>query len=100
MGLLPIKPAEVLFSYTGPDIPARRNRIRAFLEHVKGEREQWCYWTPGPGDIEPYCLWRLAEARKAGYLIFPEGESDCWTLWFHLFPALGRGRQSLLSAQR
>jgi hypothetical protein len=67
--------------------PARRNRIRAFMEHVKSP--PWCYWTPGPGESEPYGLWRLAEARKAGYLILEEGESDWWTLWFHWFPALG-----------
>jgi putative DNA primase/helicase len=29
------------------------------------------------------------EARKAGYLVLVEGESDCWTLWYHHFPALG-----------
>lgn len=69
--------------------PARRHRIRAFLEHLRGEREKWCYWTPGPGEVEPYGLWRLAEARKAGFLMLAEGESDCWTLWFHGFPALG-----------
>jgi hypothetical protein len=67
--------------------PAPRHRIRAFMEHVK--TPPWCYWTQGTGDIEPYALWRLAEARKAGFLILVEGESDCWTLWFYGFPALG-----------
>jgi putative DNA primase/helicase len=67
--------------------PAPRHRIRAFMEHVKSP--PWCYWTPGPGEIVPYGLWRLAEARKAGLLVLPEGESDCWTIWFHNFPALG-----------
>jgi hypothetical protein len=36
-----------------------------------------------------YGLERLEAARKAGYLILVEGESDCWTLWYHQFPALG-----------
>ena len=33
---------------------------------------------------------RLADAvAAAGHLILVEGESDCWTLWFHGHPALG-----------
>lgn len=39
--------------------------------------------------IIPYGLHRLKEAYKQKYLIIPEGESDCWTLWLHGFPALG-----------
>ena len=37
----------------------------------------------------PYGLNRLAMIRKAGFLIIVEGESDCWTCWFHGIPALG-----------
>src|SRR5262249_49495758 len=37
----------------------------------------------------PYGLHRLEEGRRAGYLILVEGESDCWTLWQHGYPALG-----------
>ena len=37
----------------------------------------------------PYGLWRLKEARNAGYIIIVEGESDCHTLWIHGFPTLG-----------
>ena len=47
------------------------------------------HWSKGPGEIVPYGLERLEEARKAGYLVLVEGESDCWTLWYHHFPALG-----------
>jgi hypothetical protein len=36
-----------------------------------------------------YGLHRLAEARKAGYVVLVEGESDCHTLWLQGFPALG-----------
>ncbi len=37
-----------------------------------------------------YGLWRLGQAREAaGYLFLVEGESDCHTLWYHGFPALG-----------
>jgi hypothetical protein len=54
-------------------------------------------WSPkrgrtgarGSGEIVPYGLERLEEARKAGYLVLVEGESDCWTLWYHHVPALG-----------
>src|SRR5215212_6546325 len=31
----------------------------------------------------PYGLWRLAEARKAGYALLAEGESDCQTAWYY-----------------
>jgi hypothetical protein len=31
----------------------------------------------------------LEEARKAGFVVLVEGESDCHTLWFHEIPALG-----------
>ncbi len=36
-----------------------------------------------------YGLWRLKQAREAGYVFLVEGESDCHTLWYHRFPALG-----------
>jgi hypothetical protein len=37
----------------------------------------------------PYGLDRLQAAREAGFLALVEGESDCWTLWSHGYPALG-----------
>jgi hypothetical protein len=37
----------------------------------------------------PYGLGLLGEARKAGYVVLAEGESDCHTLWYHEIPALG-----------
>jgi hypothetical protein len=36
-----------------------------------------------------YGLWRLDAARKAGYVVIVEGESDCHTLWHHGIPAVG-----------
>jgi len=36
-----------------------------------------------------YGLNRITHARAVGYVALPEGESDCQTLWFHSFPALG-----------
>jgi len=37
----------------------------------------------------PYGLSLLEEARKAGYVVLVEGESDCHTLWYHDILALG-----------
>jgi hypothetical protein len=37
----------------------------------------------------PYGLKLFEEARKAGFVVLVEGESDCHTLWFHEIPALG-----------
>ncbi len=36
-----------------------------------------------------YGLHRLAEIRKAGWVLLVEGESDCWTAWLHDIPVLG-----------
>jgi hypothetical protein len=36
-----------------------------------------------------YGLWRLDEAREAGFVVLVEGESDCHTLWHHGFAAVG-----------
>jgi hypothetical protein len=38
---------------------------------------------------QPYGLWKLDEARAAGYALLVEGESDSQTLWYHGLPALG-----------
>ncbi len=64
--------------------PAPRYRIRTALVAKEGSR-----WNTGEGNIVPYGLERLEDARKAGYLVLVEGESDCWTLWYQGFPALG-----------
>jgi len=37
----------------------------------------------------PYGLKLLGEARKAGFMVLVEGESDSHTLWYHEIPALG-----------
>ncbi len=71
--------------YHLPDgTPAPRHRLRTALVAKEGS-----HWNKGSGEIVPYGLERLEDARKAGYLVLVEGESDCWTLWFHHFPALG-----------
>jgi hypothetical protein len=45
-------------------------------------------WKAGARAL-PYGLQRLAEARRAGWVLIVEGESDCWTAWRHGLPALG-----------
>ncbi len=71
--------------YHLPDgTPAARHRIRTALVAREGSR-----WSRGKGEIVPYGLERLEAAHKGRSLILVEGESDCWTLWYHGFPALG-----------
>ena len=51
-------------------------------------KDKW--WAKGHGPkIRSYGLWRLAEMKKAGYLILVEGESDCHTLWHYSLPPIG-----------
>jgi len=45
-------------------------------------------WRSGDKPL-PYGLRLLEEARKAGFVVLVEGESDCHTLWFYEIPALG-----------
>lgn len=63
---------------------APRQRLRTALSAKRGSR-----WLSGDGSPVPYGLDRIDEARAAGSIIIVEGESDCWALWQHGFPALG-----------
>ena len=45
-------------------------------------------WRKGDHAL-PYGLNRLEQIRKAGWVLVVEGESDCWTAWYHNIPALG-----------
>lgn len=45
-------------------------------------------WQKGDHTL-PYGLNRLDTIKKAGWVLIVEGESDCWTAWFHRIPALG-----------
>ncbi len=36
-----------------------------------------------------YGLERLPQIRQDGWVLLVEGESDCWTAWYHRLPALG-----------
>ena len=64
--------------------PASRQRLRTALKAKDGS-----FWEKGNDSPVAYGLWKLDEARKAGFLVFVEGESDPWTLWFSKYPVLG-----------
>ncbi len=52
---------------------------------LRGKRFRW-----RTGDrVVPYGLDRLSDARRAGWVLLVEGESDSWTGWYHGIPVLG-----------
>ena len=57
-----------------------------FRINMTGERR--FIWRKG-SKAQPYGLWRLKEAQRAGYIYLVEGESDAQTLWSYGLPALG-----------
>jgi uncharacterized protein (DUF927 family) len=63
---------------------ASRQRLRTSRKAGEGS-----LWEKGKGNPVLYGLWKLNEARATKTLVFVEGESDCWTLWFHGFSAIG-----------
>jgi hypothetical protein len=65
----------------GGDLVATKRR--AALAAKDGSR-----WPAGK-PLMAYGDWRLHDVATAGWLILVEGESDCWTLWHHGFPAIG-----------
>lgn len=46
-------------------------------------------WAGDDSSLIPYGLHKLDMARKDGYLVIGEGESDAWTCWLHDVPYLG-----------
>jgi putative DNA primase/helicase len=73
------------FDESGLEIATKR-RLRLDLKDRADAAP--CVW-PTRTPIAAYGQWLLDRAARAGYLILVEGESDCWTLWYHDFPALG-----------
>jgi hypothetical protein len=77
-------PGVIRIVYRLPDGTAStRAHIRTHVTAKHGS-----FWE-GEGALLPYGLWKLSEAQKAGYCWLVEGESDCWTLWSRMLPALG-----------
>lgn len=74
-----------------PYLDAGRNeiaiRFRVALAKGKDGDDRF-RWKTGT-KLCLYGLWRLEDARAAGYVVIVEGESDAQTLWFHKIPALG-----------
>ena len=64
----------LLIPYYAKDSTEIARRYRLSLD---GKRR--FLWATG-SKVYPYGLWRLDEAREAGYVILVEGESDCHTL--------------------
>jgi hypothetical protein len=68
-----------------PDEEGQQLAVRFRVSLDGAEKFRW-----RSGDKpSPYGLKLLGEARKAGFLVLVEGESDCHTLWYHEIPALG-----------
>ncbi len=64
---------------------ASRTRLRSHRKAKSGSS-----WSGPKGQpIVPYGLDRLEASRIGRDLILVEGESDCWALWHHEYPALG-----------
>jgi hypothetical protein len=51
-------------------------------------------WRKGDHPL-PYGLNKLTLARKAGWILVVEGESDCWTAWHNGIPAIGAPGKSI-----
>jgi hypothetical protein len=83
LGLEDLAEGGVGIPYYGPTGETIAVKRRTALKAGDGS-----YWPKGLS-LAAYGQWRLDYAAKAGILILVEGESDCWVLWHHGFPALG-----------
>lgn len=82
----PYRKKGVVIPYKYEDgTPFERTRLRTHISAKMGS----CWGDESQASPIPYGLDRLDQAREARKLILVEGESDCWTLWYHGFPALG-----------
>src|SRR5436305_407339 len=75
-------PRGVAIAYRDRDDSPPVEKLRTGLE---ASTSRWPAGTP----LMPYGRHRRTLAIEQGYLILVEGESDCWALWRHGFPALG-----------
>jgi hypothetical protein len=85
-GSNPFKGPAVEIPYRGVDNPPIRWRT-ALTKTETGydDRFRWKFGSKS----RPYGVDRLPEAKKQGFCLITEGESDCHTLWYAGFPALG-----------
>ncbi len=78
--------SNIRIPYYNPDGSPGPIRIRKCLK--KGNPDKRFIW-PNGSHVSPYGLWLLEVARKAGYVVIVEGESDVQTLVHAGIPALG-----------
>ena len=62
---------------------------RAQVRTALSGEHRFHYETGSKDPVGVYGLHRLSEMAGDGYSFIVEGPSDCWTLWFNEFPALG-----------
>jgi DNA polymerase-1 len=74
----------------GVGIPYRdgSGRVVAVKERTALAAKEGSFWPLGK-KLMAYGEERLEEGKAAGFRVLVEGESDCWALWYHHFPALG-----------
>jgi hypothetical protein len=74
----------------GVGIPYRdgSGQTVAVKQRTQLEAKKGSFWPLGKKPMA-YGEDRLGEGAAADYRVIAEGESDCWTLWHHGFPALG-----------
>lgn len=77
----------VWIPYYGADGSEVAVRFRLALYKSKNGDDRF-RWKQGAKPCL-YGLWRLPLARKAGFIVVVEGESDAQTLWFHNVPCIG-----------
>jgi len=72
----------VIIPYYRAEGTVERKRIRTALRAKEGS-----YWSLESDEMLPYGLNRRNKTHSTLFLV--EGESDCWTLWYHQLQALG-----------
>jgi hypothetical protein len=60
-----------------------------FVRERESPKPKSRFYQPQGQPLAAYGDWRIGDANKDGILLLVEGESDCWTLWYHAIPALG-----------
>jgi hypothetical protein len=82
----------LVLPYHNEDGALFRHRLRLALTVPEGGKDKRFLWAKAlkPGDKQClYGLDRLKDARAAKYVVLVEGESDCHTLWYCGYPAIG-----------
>lgn len=77
----------IKIEYRDVDGAVSANRYRMTIENLRDAGPRFL-WDKG-SKVSLYGLWLLSKARKAGYVVLCEGESDAQTLWYHKIPAIG-----------